>query len=376
MENIINRDFEWNWSSKKDSSPLHTLCSYMAMFPPTMPRYFIKRFSNEGDIVLDPFCGRGTTPLEACMQNRIGIGNDKNILAYILTSAKLNILKKEKIISRLNELSEEFDENSIYTDNESKDIKMLFNKKTLKQLVYLKTQLDWKNNKIDTFIAAMTLGILHGGSEGFLSIQMPNTFSMSPNYIRTFVHEHSLKKPKREVFQLLAKKLERCYDVPKIPGKVYLGDARKLSRIGDNSIDLIVTSPPYARLITYGKFNWIRLWFLDKTYREVDKKLFVTQSLGMYTNFMSEAINEFKRVIKPGHKIVLIIGDVKDKNNNLINLAKLVWEKSAMPLGLNKIDEIKEDIVKKGLKVSRIWGNKRLIVIDKSDRILILEKPQ
>ena len=52
---------EWKNLPKNMNNRLHTICSYMAMFPPSLPHYFIERYSIEGDLVLDPFSGRGTT---------------------------------------------------------------------------------------------------------------------------------------------------------------------------------------------------------------------------------------------------------------------------------------------------------------------------
>ena len=74
---------EWKHLPRNMNNQLHTICSYMAMFPPSVPHYFIDNHSSEGDVVLDPFSGRGTTVLEACLMNRNAIGNDKNPLAYI-----------------------------------------------------------------------------------------------------------------------------------------------------------------------------------------------------------------------------------------------------------------------------------------------------
>lgn len=196
---VIN-SCEWKDYKKNMGNPLHSLCSYMAMFPPSLPHYFIKRYSSEGDTVLDPFSGRGTTVLESCLLKRIGIGNDKNPLAYVLTKSKSNIPKKNRIINRINELNKKFEKTDISTLNEDKNIKMIFNGLTLKQLIFLKKELDWKNNNIDNFIAALVLGIIHGNSQGFLSLKMPNTFSMSPNYVRNFIKKHNLKKPKKRCF--------------------------------------------------------------------------------------------------------------------------------------------------------------------------------
>src|SRR3989339_1969203 len=69
-------ELKWKTFPKNMNNKLHTICSYMAMFPPSLPNYFIDKYSKEGDLVLDVFSGRGTTVLESCFMNRIGIGND------------------------------------------------------------------------------------------------------------------------------------------------------------------------------------------------------------------------------------------------------------------------------------------------------------
>jgi len=50
------------------------MCSYLASFPAGLVHAFIARYTRPGDVVLDPFSGRGTTPLQACAEGRIGAG--------------------------------------------------------------------------------------------------------------------------------------------------------------------------------------------------------------------------------------------------------------------------------------------------------------
>src|SRR3989338_7368449 len=273
----------WKHAPKNMGNKLHTMCSYMAMFPPSVPNYFIQKYSNVDDTVLDPFSGRGTTVIEACMLDRIGIGNDKNPLAYSLTLSKVRVPQKGRIISRIDKLERKFKPEKIDISKEHRNIRMIFGDYSLKQLVYLKKKLNWRRSNVDAFITSMILGIMQGKTKGYLSLSMPNTFSMSPDYIRKFVAEHKLRRPKRDAFKLLRLKLERCYQRPKTKGKAYNQDVRHMTKIKTESVDLIMTSPPYTRVISYGRYNWIRLWFLDKNFREVDKKLFVTQSILRYT---------------------------------------------------------------------------------------------
>jgi site-specific DNA-methyltransferase (adenine-specific) len=368
-------DTPWKDNLKNMGNRLHGICSYMAMFPPSIPNYYIKKYSKEGEKVLDQFSGRGTTPLEACMLGRFGIGNDKNPLAFVLTKAKVEIPDRQKIINRINEMWSKYKKiKPTILDKEEWNIRMLFSDYTLRQILFLKNELKWKNSNVDAFIAAMLLGIIHGSSIGYLSISMPNTFSMAPNYVKNYIKKNKLPKQNRDVFELLLKKLNRCYQKTKMKGKVYMSDARKISRISDNSIKLSVTSPPYIKVIRYGDFNWIRLWFLNYDAKSVDKKLFCSQSLSLYENFMSAVLKENWRVLTNDGIAVYVIGDVRlREKNEIINLANFVWENCAEKVGFKLIESIKEDPIKDSTKVSKIWGKTRGMAT-KTDRVLIMQK--
>ena len=218
VKDKINTD-EYKQYSHNNFSRFHKITAYLAMFPPNLPYYFIKKYSQEGDLIFDPFSGRGTTPFEACRMGRKGIGNDLNPLAVCLTKSKVDIPKKCNILKRLQALEQNFVEAPI-TDKQindiPNDIKMLYEEsETLPQLVYLKNNLN-KNRKIDNFILAVLTGIMHGkhrkdGTSIYCSIDMPNTFSMSPNYIRNFIAKHHLKKIKQNVFELLQQRIEHLF---------------------------------------------------------------------------------------------------------------------------------------------------------------------
>ncbi len=371
MKNQVN---EWKNTPKNMNNPLHAICSYMAMFPANLPHHFIDKYSDEGNIILDPFSGRGTTVLEACLMRRIGIGNDKSPLAYVLTKSKSNIPQKGRIISRIEELEKKFNSCKVGISKEDQNIKMIFSNYTLKQLISLKNNLNWKKSNVDNFIAALVLGAIHGGSESYFSLRMPNTFSMSPNYVKNYIKKHGLKKPKREIFKILKMRLDRFYQKHNIKGKTFNKDARNLKKIKDSSVSLVITSPPYTRVIRYGQFNWIRLWFLGKKGKEVDKDLFFTQSLDKYTTFMLDSLKEMKRVLKTKGRAVLVIGDVRERiTKKPFNLAGLIWKRAAKPLGFKLLEPILPDVISDDTKVSKIWGKTRGNAT-KIDRILVLEK--
>ena len=77
------------WTSKqRAANSLHEI-SYRACFKPQLPRFFIERLTRPGDVVYDPFMGRGTTPVEAALLGRVPFGNDVNPLSLTFTLPRL-----------------------------------------------------------------------------------------------------------------------------------------------------------------------------------------------------------------------------------------------------------------------------------------------
>src|SRR5258708_17246931 len=92
---------EWKDQQRLWGHPFHPMCSYLASFPAALTHAFIARYSRPGDVVLDPFSGRGTTALQACAEGRIGVGNDLNPLAHLLTASKVEPATRAEAATRL-----------------------------------------------------------------------------------------------------------------------------------------------------------------------------------------------------------------------------------------------------------------------------------
>lgn len=63
---------------------------YRGNCPPQVPRNLILKYTKENDIVLDPFCGSGTSMIECKLLNRKGIGIDVNVEALKLAQSRIN----------------------------------------------------------------------------------------------------------------------------------------------------------------------------------------------------------------------------------------------------------------------------------------------
>ena len=81
---------EYWTSGQRRAHSIHEV-SYRACFKPQLPEFFIRRLTGPGDVVLDPFMGRGTTPVEAHLLGRKCVGNDINPLSVLLTRPRLNV---------------------------------------------------------------------------------------------------------------------------------------------------------------------------------------------------------------------------------------------------------------------------------------------
>src|SRR4051794_18452508 len=221
---------EWKDQQRLWGHSFHPMCSYLASFPAALTHAFIARYSRPGDVVLDPFSGRGTTPLQACAEGRIGVGNDLNPFAHLLTAAKVQPASRAEAATRLAGLrlawnseaaswlalaSEVAGTPGIATvrvpaagsrdaqddgvETVPAEVAMAFHPATLAQLLFVRTTLRL-DDRTDRFLAAALTGILHGKSASYLSELMPNTFSMAPRYVRDFATRTAFASPDRDLF--------------------------------------------------------------------------------------------------------------------------------------------------------------------------------
>lgn len=371
----------WRRAPRRWGHPLHSICSYFAMFPPQLPNVFIRWLTEPGDVVYDPFSGRGTVPLEAVLAGRRAYASDANPLAAALSAAKVRIPARSRLRARITQLENRFAPASI--DEVPDHIRMLYSEPTLRQLVFLKAELT-RARPVDAFLVATLLGLLHGnhsrsGATRGLSISMPNTFAMAPGYVRDYITAHQLEPPQVDVFSMLRRRLDQL-SLPETSvagGDSWGQDATAPlpTWLREQNAKLIFTSPPYLQVIKYGKYNWVRLWFLGEEPKAVDERLTDTASLPRYRTFMRDTLTNLASVIRDDGYVCLVVGDVRRSDEENVNLARDVWEKVAAPDGGWRLHGIVTDRLPAGRKVTRIWKDSPGRAT-KTDRILILSRSE
>lgn len=333
----MTKPVPWADVPQRWGHPWHSMCSYLGAFPAGLARSLLALLSDENDVVLDPFSGRGTTLLEARLMGRMPLASDLNPIALALTRAKNAAVLLDDILVRIGQLERKYDpllyvpEAQVQPD----DILLIFHPRTLAQLCYLRRRLLNSSTAVDEFLTGAVLGVMHGserqdGSSSYASISMPNTFSMSPDYVRRFVETKRLQRVDRNVFQMLRDKTIRLFREGTdflIQGIVARSDAKYLASTPEfqpyvGQVDLVLTSPPYLGIVNYAKQNWIRNWFLRADAEIVSDTLDDNLSLSAWIDFAEQSTLEIKRMLRPQGVAVFVIGDVARSSNSVISLAR------------------------------------------------------
>lgn len=230
---ILESTNVWSFPKRGEWATHYLNSKYRGNWAPQVVRNLLLRYSKEGDWVLDPFVGSGTTLIECKLLNRNGIGVDINLDAVMLTLDRLNF-----------------------------------------------------------------------------------------NFPKSLVNN----KEKNPII------------------KVFLGDARNLNEINDESVDFIAAHPPYVDIIHYSK----------NSNKKVEGDLSKIHSIEEFNEEMSKIARELFRVLKRGKYCAILIGDTRRKKYHIPVSFNL------MNIFIQTGFKLKEDIIKiqHRMKTTPLWSKK------------------
>ena len=299
------------WTSKqRQGHSIHEV-SYRACFKPQLPNFFINALTQEGDVVYDPFMGRGTTLIEAALLNRNPIGNDINPLSSSFVKGRINTPSIIEIQNRLNEIIFNYSIKIKY-----EDFLVFYDSKTLQEIEQLREYFLHKNklDNVDKWIRMVTANRLTGHSKGFFSV-----YTLPPNQAVTIDRQKKInidrkQKPEyRNTKEIIIKKSKSLLRSGKItmPKKfnVYTGESYNTKDIKKETINLTVTSPPFLDVVDYKSDNWLRCWFLG-----VDSdKINISQikDIDEWTSFIEKTLKEIDRITIKGGFLAFEVGEVR-----------------------------------------------------------------
>lgn len=330
----------------------HTFHSFPAKFPPQLPRLFIERLTVEGDLVLDPMMGSGTTLVEALLTGRRAIGCDIDPLALLLTKTKITPLDLKTVTQQgyeiLNQVRRRLDAkptdlqtelNARWNSATTKFIQSWFAPETQLELIALIDEIAKLNDPDvrDFFKLALSAIIITKSGGVSLALDLAHT---RPHLAKLVIDQNgTLRDPLMKAVQSLtsnprhikklrsalpefAKRVARNLDgleviAPvsgqcEIPGLgfsrpkryeslVVAGDSQQLP-LPQDSIDLIITSPPYAsNAIDYMRAHKFSLVWFGYDIQELSRRR------GNYIGGESSTQIRYVQLPPTAHKVISAI---------------------------------------------------------------------
>jgi len=368
------------WTAlQRQASSIHEV-SYRACYKPQLPAYFIERLSGPGDIIYDPFSGRGTTAIEAALHGRRVIANDVNPISSILTQPRLEVPDLADIEARLDTLR--------LRTRQRKDIdlSMFYHRDTERELLALRAYLnarraDYSEDAADRWIRMVATNRLTGHSPGFFSVYTlpPNQAASPENQIR--INQRLKQKPEyRDVRALILRKSKQLQSKlterdrtnlrAAAASAAFMEDgASSTLGIPTESVKLTVTSPPFLDVVQYAQDNWLRCWFNALDAEDIAAKITMCGTVAHWSTAMLEVFRELYRVTVPNGWIAFEVGEVRG--------GKVKLDEVVAPIGISAGFACMAIAInaQKFTKTANIWGVKNNNLGTNTNRIVLFRKP-
>ena len=354
---------DWDFAKANTQKYTHGLHPYPARMVPQIANRLIKRYSKPYDLILDPFCGSGTVPAEARIMRsnesakgglpRNAIGNEINTLALLLSKVKSTIYDVLKLDKNVSSLLVKVEDNvslnrrgkyelRIPTEKDFPNLNHWFKDYVIEELAIIKDcitmfdEVDFRNfaNVCLSLTVRKVSNIYNSGDTFIKRLKNQKLERFHPKVLETFknILLDSVKKVK-EFSRLCSERAEV---------NITFADARNLP-ISSNSIDLIVTSPPYGEernTVSYTRWSKLSsLWlgYESSVIRKLEKislggKDYISTEIpsetlkGIMTEVSKQSptlaktassffqdyyrsLQEMERVLRPGHFCCIVIGN-------------------------------------------------------------------
>ena len=328
FESLLSRD--WSFTEDDTRYLTHDLHPYPAKFIPQIPAHLIARLSMPGDVVLDPFGGSATTAVEAVRLGRRALSFDANPLSALIGRVKTGFMATS-VRTDLDQLCASIDGHIIGFRAQKGDWGRLLASHHGQYLPEIPNVSKWFNDYIvgelcliRHLIEETTEGLAHDAACLALSrviIRISNQESET-RYVSVAkkLQPTIALRAYLESLKAVCRRLENAaVDLQYADARYLVGDSRHdlPGSVGENTVDLIVTSPPYPNATDYHLYHRFRLFWLG-----FDPKALGKIEIGShlrhqrnetgfeeYQDDMAQALLGCRKVLLPGRYAVFVVGD-------------------------------------------------------------------
>jgi len=375
---MIREKLIFDFNGADTSYLTHSLHPYPAKFPPQLPKTILKQFSKTGETVLDPFCGSGTTIVEARLQGINAIGVDVNSLFCLLSKVKSTPLKGNqiKIIDNFTEIirNESFSwkmENKRKVEvREFEGLKHWFQLNVAEEITFILCEIEkLSDNDVKDFLKIVLSSIIVRVSNQESDVRFA---AINKNIEDCYTFDLFINRTKECCKRIIeySNLLEYQTEV-----KVYNADSRNLSFLKPQSIDLIITSPPYANTYDYYLYHklrqrWLGLDVRFAQYNEIGSRReysSLKENPKKWKDDLIKCVIEMNRVLKNKGIAFIIIGDSVIKKE-LIKIDEII-KAFSHSIGFVVLDIISSDLVNHSKIFNPTFAQK-----GKREHLIILRK--
>lgn len=291
----------------------HGLHPYPAKFIPHIPKEIIRAYSKPGDLVWDPMCGSGTTLVEAVFEGRDAIGGDLNPIAVLVSQAKTTALgpqSKTEIEALSQRLLAAFPLRKPEAEPpEFPNRDHWFEPQVSRELAYALSQVNSLESDSARCLArcafsAILVRVSNQESETRWSAKRQE---LAPGFVL-----ECLASRLRDSIVRVEAFAERSAG----SASAQLEDVRETT-VDDQSVQLIVTSPPYANSHDYYLYNKLRMFWLGHDVAPVQKAEIGSRNrhsdrkegIDTYLDAMELTFEEMHRALVVGGRAVIVVAD-------------------------------------------------------------------
>jgi len=298
----------WREPCTNSECTLHQLSPYIGKIKSSIAGELVSRYSEPKQLVVDPFAGAGTIPLEASIQGRRVFASDISPYSRVLSEAKLkapvSLHEALKIADDAIEESRQIKQHDLRSV--PKWVREFFHPNTLKETLGFA---DVARRPGNEFLLACLLGILHHQRPGFLSYPSSHLvpYLRDRKYPRA---EFPEMYEYRELRPRLHAKIRRSYKRFIQPhfSDVDFRQSSVERIVFPKRFDSLITSPPYMNALDYGRDNRLRLWFIEPTStQKVDNG--VTQKLDGFAQAIACLAEKIEYGLRSKGHCVFIVGE-------------------------------------------------------------------
>ena len=282
--NLKNKDESWDFREADTKEYTHCFHTYPAMMIPQIARKLLKAYGNpQGGWLLDPYCGTGTSLVEASLFGMHSTGCDINPLVRLIATAKSTpvcLSALDETLSKFNKYLFQIEyQDSHLPDAPIPDIQNLsywFSEEVIKTLAHLRAAInDVKDKALQNFVLV-----------AFSETVREVSYTRNGEFKLYRMPEDKLKDFNPDVLGIFRKKLSRnqqglvSYLEKRKNVKTSVSTANTVQGELPNprppeGYDLVITSPPYGdsqTTVAYGQFSRLAAeWIGLPNARKVDK---------------------------------------------------------------------------------------------------------